>query len=251
MLEKGKEGKAARGFLRTACGFAALFLAGFQRVGELCQRLANSVVRYWSANLFGELGYLYCGSPSFGIDSRVVAKRRDDGEQGVALGRSQWLFHASLRWGFLSRQVLAASVLSSSGGGMERGQAGLSGGAGLLGWGLRWQALDSGQAQDLGAGLEFAFGPLALRGGWDQALEARAFDRSGATAGLGLAFHGWGLDYAWNAPGGFSQHRLSLSFQPVAEPEKEAEAPAIDPALLKDADKPLPKPDVEEGAAAE
>jgi len=52
-LEKGKAGLSACGIRKTACGFAYLFHAGFQRIGDLRQRPPHGVIRNSRADFVG------------------------------------------------------------------------------------------------------------------------------------------------------------------------------------------------------
>lgn len=105
---------------------------------------------------------------------------------------------------------------------------------------------DSVGTMETGGGLEMALGWFFLRGGFGQ---AGGEGIGGPTAGCGFALNGWALDYAFSAPLDQRRHQVAVSYHPEpgeASAPSEEEAPDIDPVLLKDADKPLPKPDLEE-----
>lgn len=204
--------------------------------------------RFEPRRLAGGLGFGWKVPGGFSLGSGLALFRQDLG--GTAMAGS--LAGLAGRWAYARGQHLGLAMQASSAG-MERLAIGTGGILPFLpgtGYALQATGEQDGRAWSGQAGLEQSWGPAALRLGWRQGMGAEAGEGlAGLSAGLGLAWRGWSLDYAWQPLGalGWAQ-RLSLSLQPWSAPGlREQPAPQATPEPLPPDPGPLfpPTPDLD------
>lgn len=178
------------------------------------RRLGLGVGYGWAAGYGLSLGSAVSGFQESLGDSDVT---------GVMLGLSG-------RWAWSKDQALSLALQSVTGSTLERVALGGSGPlVGPLGYALEALGEQGASVWSMALGLEGRVGPGALRLGWRQGMGDGGDGLSGFSAGLGLAWQSWALDYAWLPLGGLgSTQRLSVAWHPWS-PSLAVSAPGLSP----------------------
>lgn len=184
------------------------------------------------------LGYGWAAGYGLSLGSAISAFQQSLGDvniSGVMLGLSG-------RWAWSQGQALGLALQSVTGSTLERVALGGSGAlVGPLSYAVQALGEQGATVWNVSAGLEGRLGPAALRAGWRQGLGESSDALSGISAGLGLAWQSWTLDYAWLPLGGLgSSQRLSVGWHPWAPTAAKPEPSAVAPALAE----PLAQPEL-------